>query len=105
MQTCGCRRVGARPPFLRLIFDIQIHIQIHMILFQVFAHSNPLLKKDSIKNLNLNAMTYKVTLKRNSYLTSLARPGSVNPSTLTFENMSLTETMTNLLTAWQFNQK
>ena len=76
-----------------------------MILFQAFAHSNPLLKKDSIKNLNLNAMTYKVTLKRNSYLTSLSHPGAINPSTPTFDNMSLTETMTNLLAAWQFNQK
>ena len=40
-----------------------------------------------------------------SYLTSLSRRGPVNPSTPTFGNINLTETMTNLIVAWKFSQK
>ena len=39
------------------------------------------------------------------YVTSHSRPGPVNPSTPTFDNISLPETMTNLVVAWKLNQK
>ena len=40
-----------------------------------------------------------------SYLMSISRRGPVNPSTPTFGNNNLTETITNLIVAWKFNQK
>ena len=44
-------------------------------------------------------------LKWNLCLTSLSRRGPVNPSTPTFANINLTETMTNLIVPWKFSQK
>ena len=57
-----------------------------------------------IKNLYLHFETYNMGLKWSLYLTSLSRCDPVNPSTTTFGNINLTETMTNLIVAWKFNQ-
>ena len=40
-----------------------------------------------------------------SYLTSLFRHGPVNPSSLTFRDINLTETITNLIVDWKSNQR
>ena len=68
-------------------------------LFQAIAHSNLLF------NNYLCKYSLSTLLKWNLYLTSLSRRGPVNPSTQTFGNINLTETMTNLIVAWKFNQK
>ena len=45
-----------------------------------------------------------ISISTISYLTSLSHPGPVNPSTPTFPNINLTETITNLISVWELNQ-
>ena len=56
-------------------------------------------------NLNFHFYTFDMICKSFSYLTTLNRHGSVNPSTLTFDGINLTKTMTNLIVASKINQK
>ena len=89
----------------RLIFETQLHIQIHICYFKSLPIATYYLTKMHIKNLYLHSKTYHMVLQWNLYLTSLSRRGSVNPSTLTFVNINLTETIANLIVAMTFNQK
>ena len=56
------------------------------------------------KNLYFHPYTFDERKKSFSYLTSLSRRGTVNPSTSTFGNINITETMTKLIAALKFNQ-
>ena len=61
--------------------------------------------KNCWKNRYLQPKSFKSTFKTNSYLMSISRRDPLNPSTPIFGNISLIETMTNLVVAWKFNQK
>ena len=89
----------------RPIFETQIHFQIHVRYFKPLPIATYYLITIYVKSLHLHSKTYDMDLKWNLYLTSLSRRGPVNPSTQTFGNINLTETMTNLIVAWKFNQK
>ena len=56
--------------------------------------------KNGCKNLYLHPKSFKITLKPNSYLMSVWRPGPVNPSTHTFCYIDVAQTM-----AYWFSQK
>ena len=87
----------------RLIFETQIHIQIHIRCFQAFTIATYYLTKIHIKNLYLHSKTHNMGLKWSLYLTPFSRCGTVNPSIPTFGNINLTEAMTNLIAAWIMN--
>ena len=89
----------------RLIFETQIHIQIHIRYFKPFSIATYYVATIHIKNLYLHEKTYNMDLKWNLYPTSLSRRGSVNLSTPTFGKINLTETMIKLIVAWKFSQK
>ena len=89
----------------RLIFETQIHIQIHVRYFKSLPIATYYLTTIHIKNLYLYSKTYNMGLKWNLYLKSLSLRGLVNPSTPLFGNINLTETMTNLIVARKFNHK
>ena len=56
-------------------------------------------------NLYLLTKVFHKSSKSNSYLMPISRRGPVNLSTPTFDNISLTEAMTNLLAVWKFDQR
>ena len=56
-------------------------------------------------NLYLLTKVFHKSSKSNSYLMPISRRGPVNLSTPTFDNISLTEAMTNLLVVWKFDQR
>ena len=62
-------------------------------------------QKNNCNNLYFHLYAFGMSYKSFSYLTSLSNRSPVNPSTTTFGNINLTETMTNLIFAWKFNQK
>ena len=89
--------------FFRLIFETRIQIQIRSLkslLITIYY-----LTTIHLRNLYLHSKTYNMGLKLNLYLTPLPHRGPVNPPTSTFGNINFTETMTNLIMAWKFNQK
>ena len=89
----------------RPIFETQIHFQLHVRYFKPLPIATCYLITIYVKSLYLHSKTYDMDLKWNLYVTSLSRRGTVNPSTQTFGNINLTETMTNLIVAGKFNQK
>ena len=88
----------------RLIIKTQIHIYILYLYPVSMPISTHYLTKIHIDVLYPRPTTFKMSLQLNSYLTSLYRL-EVNPSTPTFPNFNLTETMTNFLFAWKNTQK
>ena len=52
-----------------------------------------------LQNLCLHPKFLKMTLKSNSYLTSVSRRGSENPATLTFCKINPTKAVVNFLVA------
>ena len=60
--------------------------------------------KNGYSNLYFHLYTFDMSYKSFSYMNSLSRPVPVNPSIPTFRNIHLTETITNLIAAWKFNQ-
>ena len=61
--------------------------------------------KNGCNNLYFHPYNIHKRYKLFSYPMSLFRRGPVNPSTPTFGNINLTETITNLIVALTFNQK
>ena len=61
--------------------------------------------KRGCSDLYFQSNSFDMICKSFPYLTSLFSRGPVNPSTLTFGSINLTEIMTNLLVAWKINQK
>ena len=53
----------------------------------------------------MRSKLFKTTFQPNSYLTSVSRRGIVNPSSLTFSNINLTQVMTNLLVVPKITEK
>ena len=95
-------RRAERP--LKTLFETQIHIQTHIRYFKSLHIATSYLTTIHLKNLYPHSKTYIMGLKRNSYLMSLSRRDLVNPSSPTFANINLTETMTNVIVAWKSNQ-
>ena len=61
--------------------------------------------KNNCNNLCFHNKSFKITLKPNSYLTSIFHRSPVNQSTPTFSNISLTKTMTNLFLVLNITEK
>ena len=77
----------------RLIFETQIHIQIHIhlyTLFQVISHSNLLFNNKTYKKITICTLkTYDMGLKWNLYLTSLFHCGPGKSSNPNFRQYQL----------------
>ena len=84
-------------PQLFPISILQKQLKIHL-LFEMSP-------KYGCNNLYYHPFNLPKAYKLFSYLTSRSHRGPVNPSTPTFGNMNLIETMTNLIVAWKFSQK
>ena len=61
--------------------------------------------KNCSNNFYFDPYTFDERYKSVSYLTSLSRHGSVNPSPSLFGYINFTEAITNLIVVWKFNQK